>query len=71
MAQAFKCDRCGKYFDQLPIRAVTGKIDRENYLSLTTGTELANIKILHLCLECHQQLVEWFDMGHEKEEKDE
>ena len=67
MATAYKCDRCGKYFDQLPAAAIRGPIDRDNFLNLTTGTEFSNLHILHICLECHQQLVEWFNMGHEKE----
>lgn len=68
MAQAYKCDRCGEYFDKLPVSAVIDKIDRENFLSLAAGTELCNIRIFHICLKCHKQLVEWFDVGHEKEE---
>lgn len=67
MAQAFKCDRCGKYFDQLPASALKSKLDRETFINLTIGVEFSNLHIMHLCLDCHQQLVEWFVFNREKE----
>lgn len=54
MARAYKCDRCGAYYDC----SVTGEITTRRY-------DWGNAQREHddLCEDCTRQLKEWFDAG--------
>lgn len=53
MARAYRCDRCGKLYENNDIR--------RDDLVLTTLLNCSNHKLYDLCPDCHQELKDWFD----------
>lgn len=64
MARAYKCDRCGKLYENNDIR-------RDDLVLTTLGLTYQH-KIYELCPDCRQELQDWFDIykisGEEKTE---
>lgn len=61
MAKAYKCDRCGKYYDKnFPVEDMS-VVHRFGY---------TNEKAYHLCGDCGDRLVEFMNPGMEERRHD-
>lgn len=58
--RAYKCDRCGKFFDHSK--------DAKEPLIFITGSRTSNMYIQDLCDDCQNELDVWWMMGKKKEE---
>lgn len=61
MSKAIRCDRCGKYYDQIPENlpgTKTGPKYSINYYK-PMGSMGASVEVFDLCPECVRQFTEW------------
>lgn len=57
MAKAYKCDRCGEYFNICPdVDVIVSKKKAGN-------VDKIEFNIQDLCQNCHDELIEWWEVG--------
>lgn len=58
MAKAYKCDRCGEYFESM--RQIKGNFDISEIIA-EEGVHYGNFK-KDLCPVCQKEFVEWWNI---------
>lgn len=61
MSKAIRCDRCGKYYDQIPENLPGTKTGPKYSMTYykPMGSTGASVETFDLCPECARQLTEW------------
>jgi hypothetical protein len=67
MADAKKCDRCGKYFD---VGSFISLHSTEEYPNFYFELYYSNNDEVDLCNKCHTSLVKWFNRKGVSNEED-
>ena len=63
MSKAFKCDRCGKYFESEPCnpKIIVSNGVRCNLYCRMQKPDADDAEELQLCVQCNIELVKWFN----------
>ena len=65
MAEARKCDRCGKLYEIYTVIGLPN--DLRKVSTITTGNDNADNESRDLCPECMDEFIEWYKKGQEQE----